>query len=67
MIRFLLQIFSIIQEEEASFSRTLLKGIERYKKAAAAAKAGEPSRESVSRCALPAAQQKGEQVGSESH
>jgi alanyl-tRNA synthetase len=36
------QIFSIIQEEEASFSRTLLKGIERYKKAAAAARAGAP-------------------------
>ena len=37
------QIFSIIQEEEASFSRTLLKGIERYKKAASAARAGAPS------------------------
>ena len=36
------QIFSIIQEEEASFSRTLLKGIERYKKAASAARAGAP-------------------------
>ena len=30
-------IHSVIQEEEASFSRTLVKGIERFKKAAAAA------------------------------
>ncbi|KAK9823998.1 hypothetical protein WJX72_006880 [[Myrmecia] bisecta] len=34
------QIHSIISEEEASFSRTLVKGIERFKKAAAAAKDG---------------------------
>lgn len=33
-------IHSTIREEEASFSRTLLKGIERFKKAAAAAQGG---------------------------
>ncbi|KAK9823718.1 hypothetical protein WJX72_004867 [[Myrmecia] bisecta] len=34
------QIHSIISEEEASFSRTLVKGIERFKRAAAVAKDG---------------------------
>ena len=34
------QIYEVIREEEASFSRTLLKGIEKYKKAAAIAKPG---------------------------
>ena len=34
------QIFETIKEEEASFSRTLVKGIERFKKAAAASKGG---------------------------
>ena len=33
-------IFEVIREEEASFSRTLLKGIERFKKAAAGVPAG---------------------------
>ena len=33
-------IYNVIREEEASFSRTLLKGIEKYKKAAAVAKEG---------------------------
>ncbi len=33
-------IHSVIAEEEASFSRTLVKGIERFKKAAAAAQVG---------------------------
>jgi alanyl-tRNA synthetase len=31
------KIHSVISEEEASFSRTLVKGIERFKKLAAAA------------------------------
>ncbi|GMH32692.1 hypothetical protein BSKO_00526 [Bryopsis sp. KO-2023] len=34
------QIYEVIREEEASFSRTLIKGIERFKKAAAGAKNG---------------------------
>ncbi len=34
-------IYAVIRDEEASFSRTLLKGIEKYKKAAAVAKEGE--------------------------
>ena len=33
-------IYNVIREEEASFSRTLVKGIEKYKKAAVAAKEG---------------------------
>lgn len=33
-------IHTTIQEEEASFSRTLIKGIERFKKGAAAAQVG---------------------------
>jgi alanyl-tRNA synthetase len=33
-------IYDVIREEEASFSRTLVKGIEKYKKAAAVAKQG---------------------------
>ena len=39
----LCQIYEVIREEEASFSRTLLKGIEKYKKAAAIAKSGAPA------------------------
>jgi alanyl-tRNA synthetase len=35
------KIHSIIAEEEASFSRTLVKGIERFKKLAAAAQVRE--------------------------
>ncbi len=34
-------IYAVIRDEEASFSRTLLKGIEKFKKAAAVAKEGE--------------------------
>lgn len=37
------KIHSVIAEEEASFSRTLVKGIERFKKLAAAAQVGAPS------------------------
>lgn len=36
-------IYAVIRDEEASFSRTLLKGIEKFKKAAAVAKEGECS------------------------
>jgi alanyl-tRNA synthetase len=38
------KIFSIIAEEEASFSRTLVKGIERFKKLAASAQVRDPCR-----------------------
>lgn len=40
------KIHTVIAEEEASFSRTLVKGIERFKKLAAAAQV----RASVTRC-----------------
>ena len=42
-------IYDVIRDEEASFSRTLLKGIEKYKKAAAVAKEGKQCLRSLAR------------------